>query len=71
MKMYWGSGDISTVLNLASLVVSGQLHPQGKSPRYPKHRVGGPQSRCGRGGKETNPFLSATGNRTSVVQPVA
>jgi hypothetical protein len=40
--------------------VSGQLHalaalPQGKSPRYPLDtRLGGPQSRSGSGGEETN-----------------
>jgi hypothetical protein len=40
--------------------VSGQLHapaalPQGKSPRYPlDRRLGGPQSRSGRGGEEKN-----------------
>jgi hypothetical protein len=33
--------------------VSGQLHPQGKSPRYPlDRRLGEPQSRFGRGGEE-------------------
>jgi hypothetical protein len=39
--------------------VSGQLHapaalPQGKSPWYPFDRLGGPQSRSGRGGEEKN-----------------
>jgi hypothetical protein len=40
--------------------VSGQLHtrplyPQAKSPCYPLHRrLGGPQSRSGRGGEEKN-----------------
>jgi hypothetical protein len=35
--------------------VSGQLHPQGKSPWYPLDRgLGGPQSRSGRGGEEKN-----------------
>jgi hypothetical protein len=40
--------------------LSGQLHaaaalPQGKSPRYPlDRRLGGPQSRSGRGGEEKN-----------------
>jgi hypothetical protein len=40
--------------------VSGQLHdpatlPQGKNPRYPLgRRLGGPQSRSGRGGEEKN-----------------
>jgi hypothetical protein len=40
--------------------VSGQLHapaalPHGKSPWYPlDRRLGGPQSRSGRGGEEKN-----------------
>jgi hypothetical protein len=40
--------------------VSDQLHapaalPQGKSPSYPlDRRLGGPQSRSGRGGEEKN-----------------
>jgi hypothetical protein len=35
--------------------VSGQLHPQGKSSRYPLYRrLGGTQSRSGRGGEEKN-----------------
>jgi hypothetical protein len=38
--------------------VSGQLHapaalPQGKSPRYPLDRLGGPQSRSGRDGSSS------------------
>jgi hypothetical protein len=43
--------------------VSGQLHdpaalPQGKSPWYPlDRRLGGPQSRSGRGGEEKNSQL--------------
>jgi hypothetical protein len=44
--------------------VSGQLHapaalPQGKSPCCPlDRRLGGPQSRSGRGGEEKNIFYS-------------
>jgi len=35
--------------------VSGQLHPQGKSPWYPMdRRLGGPQSQSGHGGEEKN-----------------
>jgi len=35
--------------------VSGQLHPQGKSPWYPlDRRLGGPQSCSEHGGKEKN-----------------
>jgi hypothetical protein len=35
--------------------VNGQLYPQEKSPWYPlDRRLGGPQSRSGRDGKEKN-----------------
>jgi hypothetical protein len=56
--------------------VISQLHaqatlPQGKSPRYPlDRRLGGPQSRSGRGGEEKNsqplPELEPP-----IIQPVA
>jgi len=42
--------------------LTGQLHgpaalPRGKSPRYPlDRRLGGPQSRSGRGGEVKNPY---------------
>jgi hypothetical protein len=56
--------------------VSGQLHtpaalPQGKNPWYPLHRrLGGLQSRFGRGGEEKNSQpLPALG--PPIIQPVA
>jgi hypothetical protein len=60
MKAYWGSGSMAPfILSLRHCMeVSGQLHasaalPQGKSPWYPlNRRVGGPQSRSGRGVEE-------------------
>jgi hypothetical protein len=58
MKTYWGSGGIAPLI--LDLEVSDQLHapaalPQGKSPWYPlDRRLGGPQSRSGRGGEEKN-----------------
>jgi hypothetical protein len=58
--------------------VSGQLHtpaalPQGKSPWYPlDRRLGGPQSRSGRGVKEKNSQSRRESNpKTTIVQPVA
>jgi hypothetical protein len=62
MKAYWGSGDVAP-LNLWlgtrwRRVVSftpRPLYSQGKSPWYPlDRRLGGPQSRSGRGGEEKN-----------------
>jgi hypothetical protein len=62
MKMYWGSGGIAPIiLDLGArwtLVVSfthRPLYPQGKSIWYPLgRRLGGSQSRSGRGGEEKN-----------------
>jgi hypothetical protein len=64
MKAYWGSGGIAPrILDLGprwSLVVSftpRTLYPHGKSPWYPlDRRLGGPQSRSGRGGEEKNSY---------------
>jgi hypothetical protein len=56
--------------------VSGQLHTsavylQGKSPWYPlNRRLGGPQSRSGRGGEEKN-SQSLPGLEPPIIQPVA
>jgi hypothetical protein len=49
------------------------LYPHGKSPWYPlDRRLGGPQSRSGRGGEEKIPSLRRESNpRTPIVQPVA
>jgi hypothetical protein len=63
IKTYWRSGGIAPrILYLGSRrrwVVSfttRPLCPQGKSPWYPldRRRLGGPQSRSGRGGEEKN-----------------
>jgi hypothetical protein len=62
MNAYWGSGGIaSRILDLGTRwkwVVSftpRPLYPKGKSPWYPlDRRLGGPQSRSGRGGGENN-----------------
>jgi hypothetical protein len=56
--------------------VSGQLHtpsalPQGKNPWYPLYRrLGGPQSRSGRGGEEKN-FQPLLELEPPIIQPVA
>jgi hypothetical protein len=59
MKEYWESGVTAPrILDLGTrwwLVISRPLYPQEKGPRYPLDgRVGGPQSRYGRGGEEKN-----------------
>jgi hypothetical protein len=60
MKTYWGNvGIVLGILDLGTRwrrVVSFTarlLNPQGNSPWYPLNwRLGGPQSRSGRGGEE-------------------
>jgi hypothetical protein len=49
------------------------IYPQGKSPFYTlDRRLGGPQSRSGRGGEEKNSQPSPGSNpRTPIVHPVA
>jgi hypothetical protein len=62
MKAYWGSGGIAPFILWPrhQMEVSGQLHApaalaQGKNPGYPLNtRLGGPQSRSGRGDEEKN-----------------
>jgi hypothetical protein len=62
MKVYWGSGGIDPrILDLGTRwrwVVGftlRPLHPQGKIPWYPlDRRLGGLQSRSGRGGEQKN-----------------
>jgi hypothetical protein len=51
---------------------SRQLYPQGKSPWYAlDRRLGGPQSRSGRGGLQKIPSCRQESNpRTPIVQPV-
>jgi hypothetical protein len=57
--------------------VSGQLHApadllQGKSPWYPlDRRLGGPQSRSGRGDEKNSKPRRESNQRTPIVQPVA
>jgi hypothetical protein len=63
MKAYWGVEVYLQVVLWPRhyIEVSGQLHvpaalPQGKSPCYQLDmRLGGPQSRSGRGGEKNNP----------------
>jgi hypothetical protein len=56
--------------------VSGQIHapaafPQGKSSRFPlDRRLGGPQSRAGRGGEEKK-SQPLPGFEPPIIQPVA
>jgi hypothetical protein len=82
MKTYWGRGVIATlILDLGTScrwVVSftpRALYTQGKSPWYPlDRRLGGPQSRSGRGGEEKFPRPrqeSESNLRTPIVQPIA
>jgi hypothetical protein len=62
MKAYWGSGGKALLILWPRhhVGVSGQLHASaalisGKEPLYPlDRRLGGPQSRSGRGGEEKN-----------------
>jgi hypothetical protein len=50
--------------------MNGQLHPQGKSHRYPlDRRLGGPQSRSGRGDDEKNTH-PLPGLEPLIIQPV-
>jgi hypothetical protein len=51
--------------------VSGQIHPQGKSPLYPlDRRVGGSQSLSGRGGEGKN-IQTLPEPESPIIQPVA
>jgi hypothetical protein len=62
IKTYWGSGsiaphipDLGTRWKWVVSFTTRPLYPQGKSPRYPlDRRLGGPQSRSGRGGEKKN-----------------
>jgi hypothetical protein len=78
MKEYWGSGGISPRIFYLGTRWTGvvifmprPLYPQGKSPWYPlDRRLGGLQSRSGRGGEEKN-FQTLPGLETPIIQPVA
>jgi hypothetical protein len=62
MKAYWewrynSTHSLTSALDVGELSVScpGHFTLQGKSPWYPlDRRLGGPQSRSGRGGEEKN-----------------
>jgi hypothetical protein len=62
MKTYWGSGgtvprilDVGTRWRWVVCFTPRPFYPQRKSPRYPlDRRLGGLQSRSGRGGEEKN-----------------
>jgi hypothetical protein len=76
MKAYWGSENIAPlILYLGTRwrrVVSftrRPLYPQGKSLWYPlDRRLGGVQSRSGRGGEEKN-SQPLPGLETPIIQP--
>jgi hypothetical protein len=78
MKAYWRSGGIAPrILDLGTrwrCVISFTLRPlytRGKSPCYPlDKRLGGPQSRAGRGGEEKN-SQPLPGLEPAIIQPVA
>jgi hypothetical protein len=71
MEVYWENGSISPrILDLGTRwrwvvsFMSQPLYPQEKGPWYPlDRRLGGPQSRSGRGGEEKN--------SQPIIQPVA
>jgi hypothetical protein len=53
MKAYWASGGIAP--RIIDVVTPRPFYLQGKSPWYSlDRRLGGPQSRSGRGGEEKN-----------------
>jgi hypothetical protein len=74
MKTYGGvEVQLRVFLPRLYMVVSDQLHapailPPGKEPRYQFDRLGGPQSRSGRGGEERKSVPAR--NRTPVHQSV-
>jgi hypothetical protein len=61
MRTYWGNGGIAPLIDLGTRwkwvvgFTPRSHYPQGKRPLYPlDRRLGGPQSRSGRGGAEKN-----------------
>jgi hypothetical protein len=78
MEVYWGSGGKAPrILNLDTIwmwVVSftpRPHNPQGESSWYPlDRRLGGPQSRSGRGGEGKN-SQSPPGIEAPIIRPVA
>jgi hypothetical protein len=77
MRAYGASGGIAShIFDLGARwrsVVNITLHPlypRGKSPWYPlDRRLGGPQSRSGRGGEEKN-SQPLPGLEPAIIQPV-
>jgi hypothetical protein len=77
MKAYWRNGSIAphvrnvgTKWERVDSFTTLPLYPQGKSTRYPFHRrLGGPQNRSGRGGKEkiSQPL---SGLEPPIIQPI-
>jgi hypothetical protein len=78
MKAYWGSGSIAPrILDLGTIwtwvfsFTPQPLYPQGKNLWYPlDRRLGGPQSRSGRGGEEKN-SQPLPGLESPIIQSVA
>jgi hypothetical protein len=73
VKAYWGHAffDLGTMWKWVVSFTPQPLCPQGKSPWYPiNRRLGGPQSRSGRGGEEKNSHLPP-GLEPPIIQPVA
>jgi hypothetical protein len=77
MKACWGSWGTAPLIDLGTTwrwVVSFTPrlpYPQEKSPWYPlDKRLGGPQSRSGRGGEEKNSHL-LPGIEPPIIQPLA
>jgi hypothetical protein len=71
MKVYWVSRSISPRILDVCTGWSVQLHPKGRSPCYPlDRRLGGPQSRSGRGGVEKNSH-PLSGFEPPIIQLVA
>jgi hypothetical protein len=78
MEAYWGSEDkVPRILGLGTRwrwvvgFTPRPLYPQGRSPWYPLYRrLGGPQSRSGRGGEEKN-SQPMQGLEPQIIQTVA
>jgi hypothetical protein len=78
MKFYLGSGgvaqrilDLGTRWRWVASFTPRPLYTQGKCPWYPlDRRLGGPQSRSGRGGEEKN-SQPLPGAEFPIIQPVA
>jgi hypothetical protein len=77
MKAYWGSGgiephilDVGTRCRWVVSFATRVLYPKGKSSWYPlERRLGGPQSRFGRGREEKN-YQPLPRFEHAIIQPV-